>query len=92
MRLLLVTALALAGASAAAAQWKKSVARGDVDAMNNLGSLLYYGYGVTKDLDAAIDSGGPLQLRHPQGRQRFHATAQGETQRFGARSRLSTRG
>jgi TPR repeat protein len=40
--------------SEAASQWKKSVARGDVDAMNNLGFLLYYGYGVTKDLDAAI--------------------------------------
>jgi TPR repeat protein len=39
----------------AAAQWKKSVARGNVDAMNNIGYLLYYGYGVTKDLDAAID-------------------------------------
>ena len=31
----------------AAAQWKKTVARGNVDAMNNLGYLLYYGYGVT---------------------------------------------
>lgn len=39
----------------AAAQWKKTVARGNVDAMNDLGYLLYYGYGVTKDLDAAID-------------------------------------
>lgn len=38
----------------AAAQWKKSVARGNADAMNNLGFLLYYGYGVTKDLEAAI--------------------------------------
>ena len=41
--------------SEAAAQWKKSVVRGNVDAMNNLAFLLYYGYGVTKDLDAAIE-------------------------------------
>ena len=41
--------------SQAALQWKKSVARGNADAMNNLAFLLYYGYGVTKDLDAAID-------------------------------------
>ncbi len=39
----------------AAAQWKKAVARGDVDAMNNLAYLLYNGYGVPKDLDAAVN-------------------------------------
>jgi hypothetical protein len=40
--------------SEAAAQWQKSVVRGNVDAMNNLAFLLYYGYGITKDPDAAI--------------------------------------
>lgn len=39
----------------AAARWKASVARGNVDAMNNLAFLLYSGYGVTKDIDAAIE-------------------------------------
>jgi hypothetical protein len=39
----------------AAARWKESVARGNVDAMNNLGFLLYNGYGIAKDIDAAIE-------------------------------------
>jgi len=40
--------------SAAAAQWTKSVASGNTEAMNNLGYLLYNGYGVDKDIDRAI--------------------------------------
>jgi TPR repeat protein len=40
--------------SEAAAQWTKSVARGDTEAMNNLGYLLYNGYGVDKDTDRAV--------------------------------------
>jgi TPR repeat protein len=40
--------------SEAAAQWARSVARGDTEAMNNLGYLLYNGYGVDKDTDRAI--------------------------------------
>lgn len=38
----------------AATQWSKAVAYGDTDAMNNLGYLLYNGYGVGKDIDRAI--------------------------------------
>lgn len=40
--------------SEAAAQWTKSVARGNTEAMNNLGYLLYNGYGVDKDTDRAV--------------------------------------
>jgi len=40
--------------SEAAAQWTKSVAHGDTEAMNNLGYLLYNGYGVAKDTDRAV--------------------------------------
>jgi TPR repeat protein len=40
--------------SEAAAQWTKEVARGNTRAMNNLGYLLYNGYGVDKDTDRAI--------------------------------------
>jgi TPR repeat protein len=40
--------------SEAAAQWTKSVARGNTEAMNNLGYLLYNGYGVNKDIDRAV--------------------------------------
>jgi TPR repeat protein len=40
--------------SEAAAQWTKSVDRGNTEAMNNLGYLLYNGYGVEKDTDHAI--------------------------------------
>jgi hypothetical protein len=39
----------------AATQWSASVARGNTDAMNNLGYLLYNGFGVKKDLVAALD-------------------------------------
>jgi hypothetical protein len=38
----------------AAAYWSKSVLRGDAYAMNNLGYLYYYGYGVSKDHAAAL--------------------------------------
>jgi TPR repeat protein len=40
--------------SEAAAQWTKAVASGNTEAMNNLGFLLYNGYGVDKDTDRAI--------------------------------------
>jgi tetratricopeptide (TPR) repeat protein len=40
--------------SEAVAQWTKSVASGNTEAMNNLGYLLYNGYGVDKDIDRAI--------------------------------------
>jgi TPR repeat protein len=40
--------------SEAAAQWSKSVANGDTEAMNNLGYLLYNGYGIDKDTDRAV--------------------------------------
>jgi TPR repeat protein len=40
--------------SEAAAQWTKAVAHGDTEAMNNLGYLLYNGYGVDKDTDRAV--------------------------------------
>jgi TPR repeat protein len=39
----------------AAAQWSKAVASGNTYAMNNLGFLLYNGYGVQKDVARAID-------------------------------------
>ena len=39
----------------AAVQWSKAVAQGNVSAMNNLGYLLYYGYGTNKDPETAID-------------------------------------
>jgi len=38
----------------AAAQWTKSVAFGNTEAMNNLGYLLYNGYGVDKNIVRAI--------------------------------------
>jgi TPR repeat protein len=38
----------------AAAQWSKSVARGNTEAMNNLRYLFYNGYGVNKDIDRAM--------------------------------------
>lgn len=38
----------------AAAEWAKAVDDGDTTAMNNLGYLLYYGYGVDKDVDRAV--------------------------------------
>jgi Sel1 repeat len=40
--------------SEAASQWTKAVAHGDTEAMNNLGYLLYNGYGVDKDIDRAV--------------------------------------
>lgn len=40
--------------SQAAAEWTKSVASGNTEAMNNLGYLLYNGYGVGKDVDRAV--------------------------------------
>jgi TPR repeat protein len=40
--------------SEAAKQWTKSVASGDIEAMNNLGYLIYNGYGVDKDTRRAI--------------------------------------
>jgi TPR repeat protein len=40
--------------SEAAAQWTKAVANDDTAAMNNLGYLLYNGYGVAKDIDRAL--------------------------------------
>ena len=41
--------------SVAAAQWTKAVARGSTDAMNDLGYLLYNGYGVGRDTHRAVD-------------------------------------
>ena len=41
--------------SEAAAQWTKSAARGNTEAMNNLGYLLYSGYGVDRDTHRAVD-------------------------------------
>ena len=38
----------------AIAQWSKAAARGNVDAMNNLGFLLFYGYGGDKNPEDAI--------------------------------------
>jgi TPR repeat protein len=40
--------------SEAARQWTSSVGNGDIEAMNNLGYLLYNGYGVVKDTDRAV--------------------------------------
>jgi Sel1 repeat len=40
--------------SEAAKQWTQSVASGNVEAMNNLGYLLYYGHGVDVDTPRAI--------------------------------------
>jgi len=40
--------------SEAAAQWTRSVASGNVEAMNNLGYLLYYGHGVDVDTPRAV--------------------------------------
>ena len=40
--------------SEAAAQWTKSVALGNTEAMNNLGYLLYNGYGVDTDTYRAV--------------------------------------
>jgi hypothetical protein len=38
----------------AAAQWSKAVDQKDTEAMNNLGYLLYNGFGVAKDTDRAV--------------------------------------
>ena len=38
----------------ALSQWTQSASRGDLDALNNLGYLLYNGLGTGKDLDGAI--------------------------------------
>lgn len=40
--------------SEAIAQWSKAAARGNADAMNNLGFLLFYGYGGDRNLEDAI--------------------------------------
>jgi TPR repeat protein len=41
--------------SEAAALWTQAVAQGDTEAMNNLGFLLYNGYGVAKDTHRAVE-------------------------------------
>jgi TPR repeat protein len=41
--------------SEAAVQWTKSVAHGNTKAMNNLGYLLYFGFGVGKDVNRAVE-------------------------------------
>jgi TPR repeat protein len=41
--------------SRAAAQWTKSAARGNTEAMNDLCYLLYNGYGVDRDTHRAVD-------------------------------------
>jgi TPR repeat protein len=40
--------------SEAATQWSKAVDQKDTEAMNNLGFLLYNGFGVPKDVDRAV--------------------------------------